>query len=139
MKTKIRKKAKTAGQALIVALVIGSILCITLTGYLSVVQQQTLLSARSQAWNLAITLVEAGIEEGLEHMNVNPTAPWADSWSQSGIWYYHKTTFANNNSYTVYVNITNSLQPVILCKADVQSATFIKYSALSAAPGYFFA
>src|SRR5882672_11770060 len=69
MKIKIRRKANQIGAALLVALVIGSILCISVVGYLSVTEQQTLLSARSQAWNMAISIVEAGIEEGLQHAN----------------------------------------------------------------------
>jgi len=65
MKLKLSSKASELGAALVTALVVGSILCVSFAGYLSVTEQHTLLSARSQAWNMAITIVEAGIEEGL--------------------------------------------------------------------------
>src|SRR4051794_21344711 len=134
MKIKLRRKAQAAGHALIVALVIGTILCITLTGYLTVVQQQTLLSARSQSWNLAITLVEAGLEEGLEHLNVNASNLGADGWSHSDPWYYHTVTMADGNSYTVYVNATNTFVPVVIAKANVATSTFFAKNESSAPP-----
>src|ERR1051326_1600865 len=123
MKIKLSRKFKTMGNALLVALVLGSILCISVTGYLSVSEQQNFLSMRSQAWNMAITVVEAGLEEGVQHMNYYLTNPGQDGWQFDGTWYYHSTTLPSGDSYTVSCNITNPNQPVIICKAHVNSPT----------------
>src|SRR5204863_8502646 len=102
MKIKIPVKIKEAGNALIVALVLGSILCLSVTGYLSVSEQQNFLSMRSQVWNMAITVVEAGLEEGIQHMDAYPTNPNQDGWHYDGTWYYHDTTLPSGDAYTVY-------------------------------------
>jgi len=123
MKIKAPKKLKQAGTALLVALVLGSILCISVVGYLSVSEQQNYLSMRSQVWNTTITVVEAGLEEGIQHMDAYPTAPAQDGWQFDGTWYYHPTTLPNGDSYTVYAICTNPSLPVIICKATVTSPT----------------
>jgi hypothetical protein len=120
---KVPRKLKQAGNALLVALVLGSILCVSVVGYLTVTEQQNFLCMRSQVWNTTITVVEAGIEEGIQHMDYYPTQPAQDGWQQSGIWYYHTSTLPSGDSYTVYANNTNIWQPVIVCKATVTSPT----------------
>src|SRR6476660_5630358 len=90
---KIPKKLKQAGAALLVALVLGSILCIAVVGYLSVSEQQNFLNMRSQVWNTTITVVEAGLEEGIQHMDFYVTQPAQDGWQYNGAgWYYHSNT-----------------------------------------------
>ena len=54
-----------------ITLLLASILGVTLAGYLYWVRSQNLLVAESQAWNSALALAEAGIEEGLAQINVN--------------------------------------------------------------------
>lgn len=119
MKIRIPRKIKQAANALLVSLVLGGILCVSVTGYLTVTEQQSFLSLRSQVWNMAITVVEAGIEEGIEHMDAYPTNPGLDGWSYDGTWYSHTTALPNGDSYTVYVINTNINQPVIIAKANV--------------------
>src|SRR5438105_3932249 len=100
MKTSISRKAKQLGNALLVAMCISAFLCISITGYLTVTEQQTFLSARSQAWNLAITVVEAGLEEGLQHLNANTTTNLvADGWTFDGLWYSRSNSLANGSYY----------------------------------------
>src|SRR5580765_141484 len=123
MKIKISKKLKQAGAALLVALVLGSILCISVVGYLSVSEQQNFLSMRSQVWNTTITVVEAGLEEGIQHMNFYVTNPAQDGWSFDGTWYSHTNTMPSGESYTVYAIATNIDQPVIIAKARVTAPT----------------
>src|SRR5215467_6742967 len=107
MKIKVPKKLKQAGTALLVALVLGSILCISVVGYLSVSEQQNFLSMRSQVWNTTITVVEAGLEEGIQHMDYYATQPAQDGWAYNGAgWYYHSNTLPSGDSYVVYANNT---------------------------------
>jgi len=125
MKINIRRKLKAAGTALLVALIVCSVLCISITGYLTVAQQQNFLSARSQAWNMAITVVEAGIEEGCQHLNANPNNCGADGWANDGTWYTHTNTLASGNSYVVAACVTNLTQPVLICRAIINTPTMI--------------
>ena len=126
MKIKFSKKLRQLGTALLVALVLGSILCVSVTGYLSVSEQQNFLSARSQTWNLAIVVTEAGVEEGLEHLNVNTTTNLsADGWSFDGTWYSHANTLPNGDSYKVSITITNPAIPQLICSSTVASTTWL--------------
>src|SRR6266850_6568862 len=115
MRINITRKLSEMGAALLVALVVGGILCVSIMGYLSVAEQQHFLSMRSQTWNMAITVVEAGVEEGLQHLNAYPTNPGADGWTldATGTWYSHHTTLPSGDSYTVSATVTNSRQPVV--------------------------
>ena len=68
--TKLICRGTRAGSILVVTLLLGAILVLTLGGYLWWVRTQNLLVAESQAWNSALALAEAGIEEGMAQINV---------------------------------------------------------------------
>src|SRR6266571_3901487 len=72
MKTwlKFKPRLTRAGSILVITLLLGAILMLTLGGYLSWVRTQNVLVAESQAWNSALALAEAGIEEGMAQINV---------------------------------------------------------------------
>lgn len=81
MKIRLSLKFKQMASALLVVMVLGGILCLSVVYYLSLIQQQNTLSVRSQAWNIAIAVTEAGIEEGLQALNSNLTIlSTADGW-----------------------------------------------------------
>jgi len=61
MKISLTRKAKQLASSLLTALVICSILSLFVMYYLSLIEQQNFLSARSQSWNIAIAVSEAGI------------------------------------------------------------------------------
>src|SRR5215469_2796088 len=71
MKIHVIHKAKQRGSALLTTLFICTLLALGLAGYLSLIEQQNVLSARSQTWNLAMAIVESGIEDGLQQYNLN--------------------------------------------------------------------
>src|SRR3954466_3863287 len=71
MKMKLLLKRKQWASTLLTTLFICSLLGLSTMGYLALVEYQNRLSSRSQSWNLAIALVEAGVEEGLQHLNTN--------------------------------------------------------------------
>ncbi len=70
------KNKGSAGSVLIVSLCSALVLGILLAGYLVYTQTQNISVAKSQSWNAAIVVAEAGIEEGLSHLNRN--APYFD-------------------------------------------------------------
>src|SRR5436190_17290003 len=91
------------GNAMVTTLVLCSILSMVVAYYLSLVEQQNKLSFRSQAWKSAISITEAGIEEGMAQVNQNTGALATDGWSQSGSVYTKTHTFPNGDSYTATI------------------------------------
>jgi len=120
MKTRLTHKARQAASALLTTLVICSILSIFVMYYLSLIDQQSFLSARSQTWNLAITVTEAGVEDGMQHLNSNYPNLGVDGWSATGTGgYMRSNTLPGGNSYVAYVFITNAVNPVVVCRSYV--------------------
>lgn len=126
MKLKLSPKSTQLGAALITALVIGSILCVSIAGYLSVTEQQSLLSARSQAWNMAITIVEAGIEEGLQQCYNNYWNLSMDGWTRSGNLYSRTRTFPDGSTSTIILDNSVVNAPTVRADATVVSPTFVQ-------------
>jgi hypothetical protein len=60
---------ETSGSILIVALLMALIIGFTLGGYLLWVGSQNRLTRESHAWNAALVVAEAGIEEGMAQVN----------------------------------------------------------------------
>src|SRR6187402_2543593 len=84
MKTNVVSPAKDRGSILLVALVISAVLGITLASYLTLVSFQNRSVVRSQYWNRALVVAEAGVEEALQMVNKNSGSP-ADltKWDQT--------------------------------------------------------
>jgi hypothetical protein len=125
-----RTENRARGSVLIVSLVIAAILGVTLAGYLIMTQAQNAAVARSQIWNTAITLGEAGVEDALAFINkyagnfdqitnwCRPDSVAADNWTQLGNNVYYVRRFLGQNYYDVYItNINNS--PVISSRGYV--------------------
>jgi hypothetical protein len=107
MKIRLSRKLKQAASALLVVMVLGGILCLSVIYYLSLIQQQNILSVRSQAWNIAIAISEAGIEEALQVLNRVGTPKSADGWQLlSDGCYWRTNTLADGNRYEVAINMT---------------------------------
>jgi hypothetical protein len=81
MKTKLSRKARQLASSLLTTLVICSILSMFVMYYLSLIDQQNFLGFRSQTWNMAIAVSEAGIEDGLEHLNDGYPNMGTDGWT----------------------------------------------------------
>ena len=114
------KKQNRAG-ALIVTLVICSVLAFSVLGYLSVIEQQDLLGRRSQSWNYSMAVAEAGIEEGLQHLNANYANLAVEGWGVSGGLYVRTNTLTDGNVYIVELRYGN--QPSILSQSLVRSTS----------------
>lgn len=128
---------KAAGSAMVVTMFMITLLAVSVAGYLTYVEHQSLLGARSQTWNLALGLSEAGVEEGLQHLNVNYASLTADNWSADGTTYSISRTLANG-SYTVAIDNSNPNAPTITSRAFVTPPSFfagIAPAAMFAAAG----
>jgi hypothetical protein len=69
MQTRLNKAGNTQGSVLLVAMGIICVLGIGLAGYLGLMRWQYVSVARSQAWNAAMAMAEAGVEEALAQLN----------------------------------------------------------------------
>jgi hypothetical protein len=111
-------RAAQSGGTLVIALFISLVFGTAIVGYLTLVSTQNSLSGRSQAWNMAIGVAEAGIEEALAHLNASPAQLSKDSWYlYGGAYRMSRYMPGTRNKYTVF--ITNGTQPVIFCRARV--------------------
>lgn len=119
MKIKLLRKFNNLGNALLVTTILCALLSIGVMSYLSVVEQENLLSARSQAWNMAMAVTEAGIEEGLEQLNTNDGNLGADGWSYDGTYYWRTNTFPDGDSYTVQIDPRTFGKPYVTARAYV--------------------
>ena len=130
MKIKLSQKVKQMASALLVVMVLGGILCLFVIYYLSLVEQQNKLSVRSQAWNVAIAVTEAGIEEGLEALNSSATLQASDGWHADGTvyWRTNKDASLGGNWYTVSIDLATAATPAITARS------YISLPAFAAAP-----
>src|SRR5438093_8855178 len=62
-----------SGHVLFISLVTAGVIGIALCAYLNLIGSQNNFNARSQAWNLCMPVVEAGLEEALAHINTPST------------------------------------------------------------------
>ncbi len=134
MKTRISPKTQLRGGTILTVSVICTILAFTAVSYLLLTQHHNRMTMRSQNWNLAISVAEAGIEEGLQHLNQNYTALGTDGWSFDGVNYTITRTLDGANSYTVKLNATSDpMNPSIEARGFVDMPSF----AQSQPPAYF--
>ena len=112
-KFKSRKNQGIALLAVCIAMVL--VTAVALGSYLTLVEYENAIAARSQAWNEAMVVAEAGIEEGMSLVNMYagsgasltgwPSSATADGWTQNGST-YTLTRYIGTAHYTVIV--TNS-------------------------------
>lgn len=90
---------------------VSGLLAFVLLGYLKLVSSQYSSTVRSQAWNLAMPVAEAGIEEALTHLYYNGPANLAtNGWSYSN-GDYVKERVVGDSQYQVHIR--NAWLPVI--------------------------
>lgn len=124
MKTRLYKPTGNTAGSLVVTLVICSLLSLSIFGYLSLVEQQSKLSARSQAWNAAMAIVEAGIEEGLQHLNTDYSNLASQGWSANGTLFSVSNVLANGSAYYTVINYAVPSKPEITCQAYVSPSSY---------------
>ncbi len=111
---RINKKA-TGGNVLFATLFTTGLICIYLGGYLSLVKNENIFTLRSQTWNMAIPIAEAGIEEALSYMQSSFPNPLKETaiWKYNGN-YLVRTNWLNANEYYVVGILPNGEKPLII-------------------------
>ncbi len=69
MKLRLHPQRKVQGSVLLIAMGVTFVLGLGLAGYLSLTRWQHVSVVRSQAWNAAMALAEAGVEEAMAQLN----------------------------------------------------------------------
>jgi hypothetical protein len=100
------------GSVLFVTLITTAILGLGLASYLRMVSTQNYSVARSQAWNRAIPVLEAGIEEALGQINrsIAPSSFAANGWTLTGTNYVKQVNLGTE--YAI-VKVSTAARPVI--------------------------
>lgn len=91
------------GSIFIVIMVLMGLMGVTLASYLHMVSNQNLSIMRSMAWNEAVAVSEAGIEEAMAHLNRNRTNRARDGWTLEGTNVVKTKTFGNQR-YKTYID-----------------------------------
>ena len=113
------KKSSQAGSVLLITLAVLVIIGLGFASYLTLVQSQHRLVSQSQAWNTALTLAEAGIEEAMAQINVgfgtNYVPSTTTNWGapSGGIFGPRSNTLTNGGSYSAII-IQGSPGPTII-------------------------
>ena len=106
MKTKSTLTGNEQGNTLLVTIVVTGIIGFVLIAYMSLVNYQNSANMRSQGWNAAMPIVEAGVEEALAHLNSRGLTNGnlaCDGWTLSGST-YSMTRTIGEGFYTVSIN-----------------------------------
>lgn len=135
MKTKLGSFRRNVANALLVTLFMMLILAVSIAGYMAYVEQQNRLGTRSQTWNMAMAVAEAGVEEALEVLNSGvtngPPAPGvftSSGWQQVGSVsnFVMGPRYLPGGYYYVTNNMANWLHPVITSRGFVQMPAMAK-------------
>jgi hypothetical protein len=123
MKIPSRNHLRQSGSTLMTTLVILGITGFLMITYLTLTQSQSQSTMRSQAWNLSMAMVEAGMEEAMAHLNVNGSNTLAgDGWAQTGTGYTRSRWLGQNYyivSVTNYIPGSNAINPTIVSRGYV--------------------
>src|SRR2546422_10671948 len=117
MKTISPTPTRERGSVLLVTLLVPTIIGITLASYLIMAQAQNVSVARSQVWNSAIALTEAGIEDAMAHLNSDNGISGvfaANGWSQQADGSYAVTRSVDDAHYTSAITFPAGSFPVVI-------------------------
>lgn len=100
-------------------MVTTGIIGFALASYLQMVRTQNVATLRSQAWNATVAMIEAGLEDGIAHLQLRGvTNLLSDNWwMENG--YYIKKQAMGDSQYVVAISIANPLKPDIYASGYV--------------------
>src|SRR6266851_3783403 len=99
------KLNQKGGFALLLTILITGLVGLMLVAYLSLLSSSNQAVMRSQAWNSAMPMIEAGLEDALSQLNAHGSTNLAcDGWTQSGGVYWMNRTLGDG---AYYVSISN--------------------------------
>jgi len=112
-----RKLSEAGGHLIFMTIITAAVIGVALIAYLNVITTQNNFNARSQVWNLCMPIVEAGLEEGLAHINnpgVTNFAAQGWTWNASGSAFTKQRTIGTSYYIAnIQTNVANG--PSITC------------------------
>lgn len=109
------------GGTLVVTLLTMSVISLVAASYLSLISSTNTSTIRSMAWNNAVPVLEAGIEEAMAHLNKNGSGSLAvDGWSAASGGYVKSFQIGTNGSYVSTTITPSGTTPVIESKGYVR-------------------
>jgi hypothetical protein len=113
------------GSVLLSALVILGLLGLTLLATLNMVSTQRGIVARTQKWNLAIPMCEAGVEDAMAHLNYSGTTNLgSDGWTFTTNGYFRSNSVSSGYYSTT---ISTASPPVIVAQGYILDALKSNY------------
>ncbi len=115
------------GYVLLMTMVIAGAIGLAICAYLNIINTQNNLTVRSQMWNLCMPVTEAGLEEGMSHIN-NPgatnyaTLGW--SWNATSQ-AFEITRVVGDSYYTAAIKTNAAAGPIITCTGYVPAPVTI--------------
>ncbi len=116
---KLRNVKSSEGGVLVVTIVICALVGLMLTAYLGMVSSQHNFTQRSQVWNNAIPMCEAGVEEAMAHINhINTTSNFGiNGWTSTTTGF---TKPRDLNGGRCLMEIDRSYPPVITVRGQLR-------------------
>ena len=121
---KTRTGTTAHGHVIIVTLVICLLLGIVLLGVMKLTTNEGQLTGRSQSWNGAIPVAEAGIEEAFTHLKYCPTNRASNGWTLVND-HYIKSRTMDRSWYEV--TISTNYDPVITARGGIRAPSQTNY------------
>ncbi len=129
------------GNTLLLSVFATALVGFALLGYLRLVTAQHRTTMRSQGWNSAIPVIEAGLEEAMAHLNTHGGGDLAcDGWSAYGSTYVSGRRYIGGSNIYI-VTITNYVVGVNTNNPIVESRGYVGFSTIASVnrPGPFLA
>jgi hypothetical protein len=121
---KTRATTRVQGHVIVLTLVASILLGIVLLGVVSLSTNEGHLTGRSQSWNGAIPVAEAGIEEALTHLRYCPTNRASNGWTLVGD-VYTKSRTIGSSRYDV--TISTNYDPTIIAHGGIRAPHLTNY------------
>lgn len=130
MKILKRNFRRVKGSTLVLAVVVTGVIGFLLASYLTLVRSENVATVRSQAWNVSVPIVEAGVEDALTHLNKHGTEATLASqgWQKVGNLYCVRRYLGPNYYEVVITNWfagSNNLAPVVESRGFVVAPTHL--------------
>lgn len=115
---KISCQKREGGSVLLITLIFAGALVAFLASYLVLISDDHSVVLRSQTWNSALTVAEAGVEEAMSQLNtgLNNTPPKSDfsdnGWGSSGGKFGPMARTLTNGNYTVTLAVTGNVATI---------------------------
>ena len=105
MKIPCQKSSRSEqGYFLVATLIFAMVVGVSLGSYLLLSTQEERMVVRSERWNAALAMAEAGVDEALAQMNASPSDFAANGWGGGTLNYGPVTRTLVNGSYTVVIS-----------------------------------